>query len=198
GIEIVVAVPGHIGGFDGLSRPTARAISHRAQHGAIAIQFQQLTVLAAGHPEVSVTVETNGAHQIAHLDGAAENTALGVNHQAILFTVADPDVAILRVYGHAVRHAELALADAVAEPLIDELAGPVQVDDAGRTDIAGRISGIGIVRAFIGMAFRDEHIAFAREGDHHGLPQEPLALGFIPVAAAIFDADDLHDFAVGI
>ena len=42
---------------------------------------------------------------------------------------------------------------------------------------------IDVIGALVGMALADIDIAVRREGEHHRLPQQPLALGFVPVAA---------------
>src|SRR6202012_1809541 len=128
--------------------------------------------------------------------GAKEFSVPGINHQEILLAVADPDIAIAWIHRNAMRHAELALAHAVAEPLVHELAGTVQMDDPRGADIVGGTARVRIVGAFVGMTLGDIDVPFTREGDHHGLPQQPLTLGFVPIAALPLGPYGFEAFAV--
>ncbi len=91
---------------------------------------------------------------------------------------------------------ELPVVDVVAIPLADELAGPVQLDDARRARLIGGIGRLGVVGALIAMALGDVDVAVPAEGEHHRLPQQALALGLVPVAAMAGLADGHQELAV--
>ena len=139
GIDVAILVPGHVGGLDRLTRPPARAIADRAEHPATPVQSQYLAILSARHPRIAVRVEADRADQISHLQGLEKVSILRINDDAILLSIADPDIAVGGIHRDAMGHAEFALPDAVAKPLIDEFAIFVQLQNTGRTDhIRGR------------------------------------------------------------
>ena len=58
------------------------------------------------------------------------------------------------------------------------------MDDARDAEIVGGIIGVGIIGTFVRMTLANIDIAVLSEGDHHRLPQQPLAFGFIPIPSA--------------
>src|SRR5205085_7458625 len=134
-------------------------------------------------PEIVLLVEVKRADQVSELHGPEELAVAGIDNDAIFLTVADIDIAGFGIDGKTMGHGELALADRIAEPLVDELAILVQVQDARGAVIVGGIAAVGVVGALMAMALGDIDVAPGIERDHQGLPQQPLSLGFVPVAA---------------
>ena len=62
-----------------------------------------------------------------------------IDDDPIFFAVADPDVAVVGIDGEAVCRAEFSLSHLVAEPLIDEPAVLVEMNDPRRADVVGGI-----------------------------------------------------------
>ena len=170
GIQVVLLVKYPIAGFDELAGSDAHAVADRAEHFAVAIQLQELAILTARHPWVALRIELERANEISHLHRLEEFAVAGVDDDSILLAVADPDVAVCGIDGESMNRIEFSLADTVAIPLVDEFAVLIQMDDARRADIVGRIVGIGIIGALVRMTLADIDIAVPSEGDHHRLP----------------------------
>jgi hypothetical protein len=77
-----------------LTGANPHSIADRAEHFAIPIELQELTVLAAGHPWIAVRVEPERADKISHLHRPEELPVRTVHDNAILLAIADPDVSI--------------------------------------------------------------------------------------------------------
>src|SRR6185312_15493284 len=138
--HIAFAVPADVAGLTDLTVAIARTIADDAQDLAVAVQMKELAVQAGADPRITgLGVEGDVADQVAHLERLFELAGVGVDDDPILFTVADPQIAIRRVDRDVMGHPEVTGAHHVAVDLADELAVLVQADDAGG---AGGVPGI--------------------------------------------------------
>src|SRR5262249_17998236 len=126
-------------GLDELSGADPHAVADGADHGAVPIELQELAVLTAGHPRLTVRVEVERAHEISHLHRLEELAVTRINDDAVFLAVAHPDVAVGRIDGEAMRRAELPLPHLIAVPLIDELAVLVETHDPRGAKVVGRV-----------------------------------------------------------
>src|SRR4030095_6378553 len=126
--------------------------------------------------QIPLRIEIDRTRQVFHLNRLHERAARRVDDEAILFTIADPDVAVGRIDGEAMDHADLSLPDAVAVPLIDDPAGLIEVDDARRADGVRRIARVGVVGALVRVLLGDVDVAGTRGRHVERLPEEPLSL----------------------
>ena len=120
-----------------------------------------------------------------------------VDDEAIFLAIGDVHVAVVGIDGDAVDHAEVALAGMVAEPLIDELAVLVEVQDARGADVVGRRL-VGVVGALVRVALADIDVAVRREREVQRLPEQPLSLRFVPVAALPLTPIVIRSFPSGL
>src|SRR5689334_22651345 len=101
-IQVVLFVENPVARFDKLSQANAHAIADGTDNPAVPVQFQELAVLTAGHPGVATRVELKCANKISHLHRPEELSVAAVNDDAVLLTIADPDVTIRRIHSKAV------------------------------------------------------------------------------------------------
>ena len=59
--------------------------------------LQELPVLTTRHPRVAVGIKPEGANEVSHLHRPEELAVPAVDDDAVLLTVADPDVATGRI-----------------------------------------------------------------------------------------------------
>ena len=84
----------------------------------------------------------------------------------------------------------------VAEPLVDELAVLVQMQHARGADVVGRRF-VGVVGTLVRVTLADIDVAIRSESEVQRLPEQPLSLGFIPVAALPLHADRHQELSLG-
>src|SRR3569833_4028714 len=88
----IVALGEHpVACLDELAGADAHAVTYRADHLAVARQLEELAILARGHPRITLMVEVQGADQILHRHGADELAIPGIDDDAVLLAVEDPD-----------------------------------------------------------------------------------------------------------
>src|SRR6185437_6184425 len=104
----------------------------------VPVDLEDLTVLPGRQPELPARIDVEPARQIPHLDRPAELALRAVDDEPVLFAVAEIDVAVGRIDRNGVNHAEVALARVIAEPLVDELPVPVEMEHARGADAIRR------------------------------------------------------------
>ncbi len=116
-----------------------------------------------------------------------------IHDETVFLSIADIHVAVVGIHGDAVDHAEVALPRMIAEPLIDELAVLVEMQDPRGADAVRRRL-VDVVRALVRMTFADIDIAVRREREMQRLPEQPLSLRLVPIASLPADADRHQQF----
>src|SRR5688572_12016609 len=129
GIQVVLLVHHPIARFNELSVADAHAIADRTENLPAAIHLQKLPVLAACHPRLPMRIEIQRAYEISHLHRLQKFAVARIDDDAVVLTVADPDVPSGRIDSEAVCRVELALPDFVTEPLVLEFAVLVDMNN---------------------------------------------------------------------
>src|SRR5262249_25476344 len=135
GVQIILFIKNPITRFDEMTRSDTHTVTDRADDTSVAIQLQELAVLSACHPWIAVGIEMECADEISHLHGSQELAIGTVDDDSILLPVADPDVTVGGIDCEPMGRVEFTLSDTVAVPLINELTGFIQVNDASYAEI---------------------------------------------------------------
>src|SRR5580700_10068931 len=93
-------------------------------------------------------------------------------------------------------HAEFSMSDAVAIPLIDELAGLIEMDYARRSYVVGGVVGTGVIGTFVRVALTNVDVTVGSEGEVERLPEESLAYSFVPITPSSLDSQGCEKFPV--
>src|SRR5262249_54929920 len=120
--------------LDELPLTPAWAVADGAKEVPVPVDFEDLPVLARRQPGLTARIDVEPAGEIPHLNRPDEPAFCVVDDETVFLAVADVDLAVRRVDRDRVNHAEVALARVVPEPLVDELAVPVQVNHARGAD----------------------------------------------------------------
>src|SRR6266852_4720294 len=91
---------------------------------------------------------------------------------------------------------EFSWSSTVAVPLVDEFAGLVEMYYTRGAHFVGRRE-IDVVGALVRMPLEDIDIAIRSKVEHHGLPDEPLSLGLIPIPSFSPHAEGHEELSLG-
>src|SRR5262245_19400255 len=128
-VEIPLRIHCHVAGFDELSFPSPGSVADRPEDVAVPVDLEDLPVLSGRQPELSVRADVERALQVSHLDRLDELSVRVVDEEPVFLAIADVDVAVGGIDRDAMDHAEVSLAGVVAEPLVDEFAVLVEVQN---------------------------------------------------------------------
>src|SRR5262249_53608975 len=150
-----------------LSWSDSHSITDRTNDFAVAVQFEELSILTARHPWIAVRVELKRANEVSHLHRLQKFSIAAVHDDSILLAIPNPYVAVRRVNRESVHRIELSLSHTVAIPLTNELPGLIEMDDARRAKVIGGIVRICIIGTLVRVTFTNVDIAVSSKGDHH-------------------------------
>src|SRR5215510_297962 len=91
-VQIVLFVHHPVARLDELSGADAHAVANRPEYFSVSIELQELTILSARHPTLTVRVEIERAHEISHLHRSQELPVARIDHDSVFLAIADPDI----------------------------------------------------------------------------------------------------------
>jgi hypothetical protein len=73
-VYVVVPIKDKVAGLDELTGPDARAVANGSDHFSVACEFEELPVLSAAHPEITLVIKLQSADEVAHRKGVPEHS----------------------------------------------------------------------------------------------------------------------------
>jgi hypothetical protein len=87
----------HVIGFDKLAFPSTGSVAYRAEHVAIPVDLEDLSILPGRHPQLAIWVDIQGAYQVSHLNRFDKPAVPVINDDAIFLTVTNVNVAVVGI-----------------------------------------------------------------------------------------------------